>query len=797
MQTQQLTAVLTTLFLLWSVSLFAEGTKETTPTSTDVADLNFWRGNTQTNGVYDGDSLGRINIYIEDPSKEVIYVGFNEAYTGNIFFRIKSPSGTILGGSATMIPAAGAGFIATHAEAIAGPSQVVGAAGYLGLKFSPTETGVHYIEFNADNASTQTTTAFDIQWYDMTVVDSTTSTIIPGRLYSSHWAFNCQSFANPFRGAFYTYTPDSVVTELDLNSFRPFIFTIYCNGFGSTNTGNYVVDRRSKNATSNTLPQYPLFLNDPDSTIWPTATLTGEIDTSVTPTIEGCPGNYCINVRFKKGGFSEFYLDLNGVTGFQSGTEDVFITETVPGGDNCIFWDGLDGLGAPVSDGVDISVTAIIQSGLNHFPTYDSEFNDNGGTGVNDGFIVNLIRPTAAQPRLYYDDSEIPDAPGNGNAKVNLTGCLPPCHDWTNTNYGDQNIINTWWFGFTDSTNFIAEKIAPPCGCNLDAILGNVFIDENMDGINDSTEAGSSGVLVNLYHDINGDSILDITDTIVDTTYTNASGDYVFSNVTALPLPVNYIMTITKSTLPISGILTTQNLQAARFVTTGTTNCNNDFGVIGKPLANPDSAAIGKGFSVSIDVLVNDIDFNNNLDPGTVTINGVMQPSLGSVTAIDPITGVIDYLAGSTPGNDVFEYIICDSTGLCDTGSVYVQVLTEQCSNKIDDDGDGLIDCKDPDCGVPAADTIYNNNALICERATGLTFSTDSVPGATSYIWSVPSGSKIISGKGTRTITVNWGLIPGDVCVTVKTGVCYSIRRCRQISITKKSRVPGSILRNN
>ena len=117
------------------------------------------------------------------------------------------------------------------------------------------------------------------------------------------------------------------------------------------------------------------------------------------------------------------------------------------------------------------------------------------------------------------------------------------------------------------------------------------------------------------------------------------------------------------------------------------------------PIAENDLDSTGIGQPRTIFVLVNDSDFNFNLDTSSITTTGVLQPVNGTITGINTATGEITYQpnAGFT-GVDHFEYIICDLTNLCDTALVTIVILNEDCSNGIDDDGDGLIDCDDPDC---------------------------------------------------------------------------------------------------
>lgn len=101
-------------------------------------------------------------------------------------------------------------------------------------------------------------------------------------------------------------------------------------------------------------------------------------------------------------------------------------------------------------------------------------------------------------------------------------------------------------------------------------------------------------------------------------------------------------------------------------------------------------------------------------DRGGVQINkevlalGNTTPQNGTVT-FDKEEGNLSYLPNfAFIGKDTFEYVMCldiiPVNALCDTAIVIVDVQPadfEDCNNNIDDDGDGLPDCDDPDC-LPA-----------------------------------------------------------------------------------------------
>ena len=69
----------------------------------------------------------------------------------------------------------------------------------------------------------------------------------------------------------------------------------------------------------------------------------------------------------------------------------------------------------------------------------------------------------------------------------------------------------------------------------------------------------------------------------------------------------------------------------------------------------------------------------------------------------------------------------------------------------------------------------------VCENET-VTYSA-TVSGATTYTWTVPSGSTINSGQGTSSISVSWGSIIEDVCVSAGNACGVSVPGCLSIGI--------------
>ncbi len=63
----------------------------------------------------------------------------------------------------------------------------------------------------------------------------------------------------------------------------------------------------------------------------------------------------------------------------------------------------------------------------------------------------------------------------------------------------------------------------------------------------------------------------------------------------------------------------------------------------------------------------------------------------------------------------------------------------------------------------PARPLVVNGDAAPCANSTGNVYSVDPLTGATSYVWTVPTGSTITAGSGTNSITVTFGANAGSV----------------------------------
>lgn len=71
----------------------------------------------------------------------------------------------------------------------------------------------------------------------------------------------------------------------------------------------------------------------------------------------------------------------------------------------------------------------------------------------------------------------------------------------------------------------------------------------------------------------------------------------------------------------------------------------------------------------------------------------------------------------------------------------------------------------------PAQPAAITGLDTVCPSQAGVTYTIASVPDASSYVWSVPTGASISSGQGTNSVTVDFGTSSGNVSV-------YAVNSC-------------------
>ena len=433
-------------------AVFAEGSREVMPALTSKGQLCLNRSRNLF-GLYGASPEFRLHVTIADASEKIRF-GFGKVLGDNgqdLVFRIKDPAGNIVRPEAA-VPTSGPGFISSYNQALAGPQPAAG--GYDYLEIHNLTKGDYYFEFNYSGPINDANRRY-LEFFDISVVKPGDK-VINGRVWSKAWQFwsgsDGYSTYDKFYGKLMILSDDSIVTQVDCNGFRGGSFSFSSNKTGCDNTGSTVDDRKSRPGFS-TYPQYKVFLNDPDSILFPTQKAASGLAGPVLLRTN-CNGSVEFSIRVEKDCTIKLFVDVNPNPG--ADPEDVQIIANLlahPGGDgyNKLTWDGNDNLGRPVFNGKPLTFAVTNLSGLTNLPIFDIENNDNG-------LIVKQVRPGGGAPlKIYWDDSRIAANSSNITNGCNNTG---GCHTWMN-DFGDNNTINTWWFVTgtqLSSSPFVAKR---------------------------------------------------------------------------------------------------------------------------------------------------------------------------------------------------------------------------------------------------------------------------------------------------------------------------------------------------
>ncbi|MEO0896520.1 MAG: Ig-like domain-containing protein [Bacteroidota bacterium] len=453
------------IYILCSIGIvYAEGTAQLMPAGSSSSCIAYIQGNDGSGK--EGPGYGRpstdlLHVRITDPSTETIYMGFTRKIPSSktVYYQVLDPEGNIHCTGRVAESSSDAGYIADDGvEAYVGPVVIGGATGYSAIECVPNLAGDYQIQFNVSDSlvATPGESKYFLHPFDVTVADVSdplNPSAIDGRLFTYRWHINTNSGSNKACMDFYTWTNDSLVIKMEMNEIQPFGFTVSFNSSGTDTTGNIVSDRQSTSSKSLTIPEYPVFLNEPDETAFPSGT-PGEVTYME---INACTieDSYCILVNTTRIGEMNVYIDLDGDGSFTTGGRDVYFPyKTTTAGQLCIPWDGVDGLG----DTIEVDQTGLVKveflAGIVHFPIWDAENHTNG-------FDCEVVRPVGMSPLMYFDNTNT--SLGNSD----LTGCSSGCNSWT-SNKGDKVMINTWLNTITssDQDSFEVGGACPPVAVN-------------------------------------------------------------------------------------------------------------------------------------------------------------------------------------------------------------------------------------------------------------------------------------------------------------------------------------------
>jgi gliding motility-associated-like protein len=733
-------------------------------------------------GIAGCDPNYRINIHIKNPG-EVILIGMNSD-RANLHYNLRNAAGTIVKTGLCPYQPYQQGYIRYYRQAVTGPFPSIG--GYNPITHpisSVADTGVYYFEI-AD-LQYNFTTIFDL--WDIQVVSGAHWPAIPsdtinGRVWSRSWQFYADLgniVFQPFNGRVFVYSDDGIVTRLGFSDAHVGAMTIFCNPYGCLNTGNFLTNRQSLNSNSYTvfpgIAQYRVFLNDPDSTLYPSGHY-GEIvgqpfmmtDTGYPP----CSGNKLVVVDVDKPGRIEITISFP-----YGGTSSmVSLYSQVAPGNNAVPWNGFDGQGNPVPDGTIITVAVKYLNGLTNLPIWDQERNPQG-------YQITLIRPvhpSNPSPVTYWDDTLLVNGfmCSNPPQTSNLTGCLPGsipgypgCHPWGPAGPDcHDKMINTWWFGSISAATFDTVFLSSPtppaghdnsrCGAGSVTLTATVPSQQTVDWY--ATATGGIPLLL-------GDTVF-ITPVIAATTVY-----YAASRNLATGCPGTARTPVTATILPVPAPLLTGPGSACAGTTghvystePGKTNYTWQVSPGGSIVSGLWTRMITVTWNMPGDqtVSVNYTDPNRCAAPEPtlmhVEVNPLPAPSLsgsdtacvaapGNMYATDP--GMQEYFWSVSPGGLI--------TGGAGTNVITVtwmegglQTVRVSCISKegCPSASPAVLEVEVTPLPGPAGPIL--GPTPVCSGSEDLVYTVGEVTGATGYEWILTPGLSIEAGAGTPSVTI-------------------------------------------
>ncbi|MBM3404120.1 MAG: hypothetical protein FJY10_04435 [Bacteroidetes bacterium] len=722
-------------FLLFNILLayevaYAEGTKEIMPNSGNEAHImpanGIFGGNQRDPFALEGGPADyRLNIHISDYTTEVIHFGLG---TSNnpiaINWRIRAPDGTEAWLGTTPTASSPTGYISTYAQAVAGP-QILNATGYPSNSCTPTMNGDYYMTFQLNNNSGR-----EFDYFDITVVNTTTMTKIDGRVFSKCWQIRNPSSGfgqyYTFEGLMYIYSIDGIVTRFDPNNFEGRDFSFSCNESGcyAVPPSTTQLARQSQPGPNpHNYPQYKIFLNDPDHTAYPDGAIGQLIADSLFTESKCNSGTIDFIFKTTGPGSGSVMLLLNTLGAPYADRE---LTQSVTGGWDTITWDGKDANGLQVPSGSSFPFTMSFTNGLTHLPLWDVEENVNG-------FKVNLIRPITVpplpDPAFYWDDILV-----NGITSTTPPGCsVPPatgCHIWDN-DWGDQKTINTWWFLVSNSTAqvTITYKKSP-------ANLGSIT------GVN-SVCQGALGIAFSVVPDPSS------------TSYTwSYSGTGVTINGTGSSVTLNFAVNATSGTLSVQG----WNPDCG----VGPTSTKS---ITVDPLPDPAGVISGTAnvcltqtYTYSVPAIANAASYSWSYSGTGATI---LPP--GNTNSVQ-----IQFSPAATPGQ-----LSVMGVNSCGSGTPSLFPITV--------------------APFPGAAGAISGPSPVCQTETGIIYSVPPIANATSYSWSLPPGVSGTSSINTITVNFSQTAATGNITVNGINSCGDGTSNSRSITVNPRAYPAGPI----
>lgn len=364
----------------------------------------------------------------------------------------------------------------------------------------PSVEGIWTIDYNPNRTPPTARYNWDVQ-----VVDALGNPIT-GRTWVLGYQMN-QNPGNLVAFSLWIATREGYAYRVHFNGFGGIISSIASNGFGLVEPGTCTPLYRSAQISDPSIgfsdacgDRYKLFLEAPAADLPATAMLPDQTTEWVRPTVvppsatnltlsQDGPFSRAGDIEFDLAGVNGGYtvqLDTDG-NGVYTDSVDRTIPWGSPPGHITVPFDGLDGLGSPLSVCAPLNAKVVVDRvGEAHLVLNDVEqLATSGPIGLSIfGATPGIV---AANPKLYWDDRNLvgggevlPYADGRAGVETGTTGA----HGWRT--WGDNRVIENWTYYQAQAG---AETTIPSaCDAALTLEKDGVLVDANGNGSADAGE---------------------------------------------------------------------------------------------------------------------------------------------------------------------------------------------------------------------------------------------------------------------------------------------------------------------
>jgi hypothetical protein len=196
----------------------------------------------------------------------------------------------------------------------------------------------------------------------------------------------------------------------------------------------------------------------------------------------------------------------------------------------------------------------------------------------------------------------------------------------------------------------------------------------------------------------------------------------------------------------------------------------------------------GCGTSAASNLAVSTV--NPPVTPGTITGSEMecenstgITYSIGAVAQADSYTWTVPSGASITSGQGTTSIVV--SFGI--TGGNVSVATVNACGTSVPKTLTITIS------KIPATPGTITGSSTFCETSTSNNYTISAVSGATTYNWTVPSGSSVTSGQGTTSINMIGGANSGNISVTAQNTCGTSAPTTLAVVVSNTPATPGAI----